>query len=266
MYYLKNKKKIKKMAFDSNKRTNYDYYIINNYEKIIYSFAGIILLFFIGYTFYRSIVISTILAILGLFIPYFMYFYFIRKRKKELNLQFKDLLYSISSGLSAGKSPERTFKEATDELKLLYPLPDTDIIRELSYINRGLEMNETLENLLMDFANRTNIEDIRNFAEVFASCKRTGGNLIEVIRITSNVISDKIEIKREIEISLSEKKFEQKAMCGLMIILVLALSYLSGDYMDIMFTSVQGRIMMTIALALFVISYILGTKIMNIEV
>lgn len=254
------------MAFDLNKRPNYDYYIIGIIEKIIYSLAGIFILFFISYTFYKNIIISTVLSMFGLFLPYFMYPYFIKKRKRELNFQFKDLLYSISSGLGAGKSPEKTFREAQQEMKLLYPLPNTDIIKELGFINRGLDMNETLEKLLYDFALRSNDEDIMSFAEVFISCKRTGGNLIEVIRITSNIISDKIEIKKEIEIGLSEKKFEQKAMCVLMIILVLALSYFSGDYMDIMFTTIKGRIIMTLALILFIASYAVGAKIMDIEV
>jgi len=266
MNYLKNRKKIESMAFDLNKRPNYDYYIISLSEKIIYSLAGIFVLFLIGYTFYKNIFISMFLAAFGLFLPYLMYPYFVKKRKRELNLQFKDLLYSISSGLSAGKSPEMTFREAQQEMKLLYPLPNTDIIKEIGFINTGLAMNETLEKLLYDFGMRSKDEDIMSFAEVFISCKRTGGNLIEAIRIASNVISDKIEIKREIEVSLSEKKFEQKAMCALMIILVLALSYFSGGYMDSMFTTLKGRIIMTLALILFAVSYAAGAKIMDIEV
>jgi len=43
------------------------------------------------------------------------------KRKSELNLQFKDLLYSISASLTAGKSVETAFKEALNDLCILYP-------------------------------------------------------------------------------------------------------------------------------------------------
>jgi len=90
----------------------------------------------------------------------------IEKRKSELNLQFKDLLYSISASLTAGKSVETAFKEALNDLCILYPDPDTYIIREVEYIVRRLEMNETIEDALEDLAKRSHLEDIQNFTDV----------------------------------------------------------------------------------------------------
>jgi tight adherence protein B len=195
-----------------------------------------------------------------------MYKVLLEKRKKNLNTQFKDLLYSLSSSLSAGKSVERAFLEAPEDLKMLYPDEETDIMKELNYIIVGLNVNETIESLLADLAERSGDEDIESFADVFVSCKRTGGNLIDVVRITSNIISDKIEIKREIATGLSEKKYEQKGMCMMMLLLILGLTYMSGDYMEPMFTLTQGRAVMTVALIIFIASYFIGEKILNIKV
>lgn len=270
MNFLKKRKQlqqeIKENAFTENGKPNYDYYVMSKAEKTLYTVLGVILFALVGYTFYRNIIVAVVVGALGIFFPDYMYGVLLKKRKTNLNMQFKDLLYSISSSLSAGKSVERAFLEAPSELKMLYPDEDTDIIRELNYIVNGLGVNDTIEDLLYDLAVRSGDEDIESFADVFVSCKRTGGNLIDVVRITSNIISDKIEIKREIAVGLSEKKFEQKGMCALMLLMILGLTYMSGDYMDPMFTTVQGRIAMTVALIIFIASYFIGEKITNIEV
>lgn len=257
---------IKENAFTENGKTNYAYYVMSKGEKILYSVVGIIIFALLGFTFYRNIIVTLLVGALGLFFPDYMYKILLNRRRKNLNTQFKDLLYSISSSLSAGKSVERAFIEAPADLKMMYPDEETDIIKELNYIINGLSLNATIEELLYDLAERSEDEDIRSFADVFVSCKRTGGNIIEIVRITSNIISDKIEIKREIEVGLSEKKFEHKGMCAMMLLMTLGLSYMSGDYMDAMFTTMQGRIAMTVALILFIVGYIVGEKITDIEV
>lgn len=270
MNFLKKRKalqeEIKANAFTENGKPDYNYYIMPKNEKKFYTVIGMFIFALLGFTFYRNIILCIILAGIGYFFPDYMYPLLVKKRKANLNLQFKDLLYAISSSLSAGKSVERAFVEAPNDMELLYPDEDTDIMRELGYIIRGLADNQTIESLIYDLALRSHDEDIESFADVFVSCKRTGGNLVEVVRITSGIISDKIEIKREIALGLSEKKFEQKGMCVLMIGLILGLTYMSGDYMEPMFSEIGGRIAMTVALILLSISYIVGEKITNIEV
>ncbi|MBQ7264487.1 MAG: type II secretion system F family protein [Firmicutes bacterium] len=270
MNYFKKRKQLKKdiamYAVTENGKTNYAYYVMTKQESFFYTIVGVLLFGLLGFTFYRSIIAVAITGVFGIFFPDYMYKLLLNKRKANLNMQFKDLLYSISSSLSAGRSVETAFMEAPKDLEMLYPNPETDIIKELEYINSGLRLNETIESLLYDFSQRSGDEDIKSFADVFISCKRTGGNLIEVVRITSNIISDKIEIKKDIASGLVEKKFEQKGMCALMLLVILGLSYMSGDYMDPMFTTVQGRIAMTFALLLLIASYFVGERITNIQV
>ena len=121
-------------------------------EKIINIIFAAIIIFFIGFIFYRSIIISLLLCPLGLFYPRIKTKNIITKRKTELNLQFKDLLYSLASSMSAGKSIERAFREALKDLQVLYPSSNAYIIAEIEYIIRKLEMNETIESALSNFA------------------------------------------------------------------------------------------------------------------
>ena len=190
----------------------------------------------------------------------------IEKRKNQLTLQFKDMLYSLSSALSVGKSVETGIRDSLQDLRVMYPDPNTDILREMEYILRGIGMNNTVEEMFAQFGERAHLEDIDNFVDIFVTCKRTGGDLIEVMRSTSNTIGEKIEVKQEINTMISGKKYEFNFMMILPVIMVEFLALTSGDYMDPVFTEPAGIAAMTAAIAIFAVAYVVGSKIMKIDI
>lgn len=245
---------------------DYDIYLMTIKERIFYIIIAALAIYVVGFIFYRSHSISLLLTPLAILYPRIRTKDIIKKRKRELNLQFKEALYALSSSLSAGKSIEMAFRDCLKDLIILYPAPDTYIIREFQYIVIRLDMNETIEDVLMDFANRAHLEDVSNFVDVFATSKRTGGNIIEIIKNTSKVIADKIHIKNDIETMLSEKKLEQKLLNIIPIGLIVILSMNAADYMEPVFNTTFGRAMMTISIILLGIAFIISKKIMDIEV
>lgn len=245
---------------------DYDIYIMRPGEKAKYIALAAMAIFAVGFIFYRSVIFSALLTPLALLYPRFKTREISKKRKTELNIQFRDMLYSLSSSLSAGKSVETAFKEVLRDLAVLYPDPETDIIRETEHIVKRIELNENIEALLADFARRSHIEDIENFADVFQTCKRTGGNIVEVIRNTSNVISDKIEIMQEIDTMLAERKLEQKVLTVLPVLIILLLQITSWDYIQPVYTTGTGRVVMSLALVLFTLAYYLSRRITDISI
>lgn len=251
---------------ENTKPLDYDVYLMSVKEKLGYILIAAVIFFVVGFIFYHHIILSLLLTPFALFYPNMRRKEIIDRRRNELNIQFKDMLYSLSSSLGAGKSIERAFTDVLSDLDILYPDPDSYIIRETEVILRRLEMNETIESALEDFAKRTKLEDIENFIDVFTTCKRMGGNIVEVIKNTSTIITDKIEIKSEIETLLSARKFEQKVLNVMPIGLVLLLTWSAGDYLEPIFTMIQGRIAMTVAIGLLVLSYFVSKKIMGIRI
>jgi tight adherence protein B len=90
--------------------------------------------------------------------------------------------------------------------------------------------------------------------------------MVEVIKNTSNIINDKIEIKEEINTLLSSKKFEQKVLTAMPVLMIVLLSVTAADYMAPVFEKLAGRIIMTVAIAVIVFGYFISKKIMNIKV
>lgn len=175
------------------------------------------------------------------------------------------MLYYLGSSLSAGRSVESAFAQVYSSLKNIYPDDKSDIVRETEIILKRLRTNENIENILKDFANRSGIEEIHHFADVFSVCRRSGGNLIEVVRTTSRMISERIEIKQEIETNLAGKKQEQRILTLSPILMVIFISKMSGEFIQPLFSTEVGRVVMTISLLMIGIGIIISNRIMDIH-
>lgn len=244
---------------------DYDSYIMNFRERLFYISAAVVVIFAVAFVFYRSFILSALLMPLALLYPRLKTRDIIARRKKELNIQFKDMLYSLSSSISAGKTVEAAFREVLKDLAVLYPEPATFILVEVRRIISRLEMNETLESALSDFAMRARLEDVDNFVNVFNICKRSGGNIAEVIKNTSAIINDRIEVGQEVDTLLAERKFEQKVLNIMPILMILLLSASAPDYMSPVFSTGAGRFTMSVSIVLLIAAWFISAKVSDIK-
>ena len=187
------------------------------------------------------------------------------KRKKEIAQEFKDMILAVSTELNAGYSLENSFREAYRDMLSLYG--ETSLIcTELREFFRRMEMGDQLERMLADFADRTEIDEIKDFAEIFSIAKRSGGNLSKMIHRTVTIMREKDETEREIEVLLSGKKFEQKIMGVIPLIIILYLKLGNGGFLKALYHNLTGTVIMSACLSAYVLSYVLAEKIVAIEV
>ncbi len=189
----------------------------------------------------------------------------IKLRRKELNYQFKDALDSLSVALQAGYSVENAVSSCIKDLEKLYKKKD-DILVEFTYIEAQLQVNVPIEELFTDFGNRSDIEDISNFASVFSTAKRSGGDMVEIMQKTARTLGDKIEVKKEIEATISGKKSEQMIMSLMPFAIILYMQVTSPGFLEVLYGNFFGAATMTICLGLYFLAYWLGKKIVDIEV
>lgn len=244
---------------------DYSVYNMSVLEWILYACMAGAILFLAAYIFYQSIILSTIFALFGLLYPKIRRKQIIENRQKKLNLQFKDMLYSLSSAVGAGNSVESAVSVALEDMKQQYNDPNVFIIKELALMKVRLQTNRTVEEVFNDFAERSHLEDIQTFANIFQIAKRTGGNIIDIIRNSTQIIADKIEVSQEIETMLSGQKMEQKVLTIMPFLLVLFMTKTSGGFMDPIFTTALGRIIATISLSVIFLANIWSKKIASIR-
>lgn len=245
---------------------SYAEYNLNVSERIRFLLLCMPGLMTVGYLFYHSVLLSLFVSFLawpglGLYRSHLA-----ERRRRELKEQFRDLLYSVSASVSAGRHMPEALQEACQNMRLIYR-EDSLIVQELDYMVKLMkEYRESEEEILKDFAARTCIEDISDFVDIYLTCRETGGDLIRVLSKTSEIIMDKIAIEKEIHAITVQKRFEAKILTGIPFIILIFLHLVSPDYLSAMYEGAEGRILMTAALGGIGFSYFWGMRLTEIAV
>lgn len=247
------------------KKGFYRHYVFSKKELCTYFLYGIVFLGVVSKTFYDSFYA-------WIFLLPFLYFYLDqkakelqKKRKTKLEDAFRETILSVASNLQAGFSVENSFLEAGKDIELLYGT-ESDMAFELRYLKQQLHTNQTLEMILLGLAERTQVEDIREFAFVFQIAKRTGGDLRQVIMNTANVIRDKGMVRQELETVLAEKKLEKTIMSFIPFCLIGYLSLTAKGYFSPLYHNGVGIGIMTGCFLLYLFACFLMKKILEIEI
>lgn len=220
----------------------------------------------IAYLFYHS----WLLALLGgsLAWPSLRFYrsYREEKRKREMLIQFRDVLYSFSSSFSAGRQMPEALREAEAHLRMIYR-PDAVMIKELNHTATGILESRAMEaDLLNAFAQRSQLEDIDNFIDIYLTCRKTGGDLVNMVAKASEIILEKISIEQEIYLLTAQKRLEVKILTSIPIVMILFLHLASPDYLSVLYTGISGRLLMTLALGGIGGSYLWSMKLIDIRV
>ena len=261
---------------------NYKVYTFSKAEKLLYSVLAFAVGAFVGYLFYGGIgvdedgapttltyILNTVIMVLvgTLAVRFYLP---IRKeqlrvaRQNKLKAQFRDMLEALSTSLSAGKNVQESFAGIYEDLKNQYE-EGAFILNELEVINSGIVNGIGIEEMLADFGRRSGCDDIEDFAGVFEICFRKGGNIKDTIRSTYDILSDKMSTAEEIETIVTGSKSEQSMMLVMPVVLVALIKFSSPDFAA-NFVTPAGLASTTIALALFVVSYLVSRAVLNIKV
>lgn len=243
--------------------TNYRIYEYSLLEKILYAITGFIAVFVVGYIFYESIIMSCIAGVIGAiaFLP-IRRNTIIKKRNDTLQKQFRDFLESLSISIGVGKNMRGALETASEELTLQYSA-QSFIVEEVELILTGINDRYDVKDLFNDLAQRTNIEDVQEFADVFNACYSRGIDIKSVINKTVKVINEKSDIKMDITTMITAKKTEQNAISFMPIVFVAIIKTMGGEMIDL--SSAVGRIASTISILIFVASFFISKKILDIK-
>lgn len=189
----------------------------------------------------------------------------LRKRKWELNLAFKDALVCLENSLAVGYSPESSVREAVKHLDQLYGR-EHQICREFRRMAKQLDLGTGMEEVFFEFGRRSEVEDIKQLADIFAIVKRTGGNLSQVLRQTGSVLQGKIELKRELHTVIAAKRMEFQIMCVVPYGILLYLKLCAPAMSKALYHNLFGVLFMWGVLAAYFGLKLLGEHIIRGEV
>ena len=246
-------------------KKNYWQQDIRRRDYLLATLVGVLAILMISYLFYGTCLCAILLS------PYLIYFLkswekqWIEKRKNMFQLQFKEAVQALATALNVGYSVENAMREVLKDLQVIYK-KDELIIREFRYMVRQLDVNFTIEKVLQEFSERTKEEDVQTFVTIFVMAKRSGGDMIGIIRNTVQQMSEKADIRREIGTIIASKKLEFKVMSAIPFGMIGYMKFSFSEFMGILYGNVAGVAIMTICFLGYVIAYEAGKRIVEIEV
>ena len=253
------------LKIQENLIADYNVYYLTIEDLINGATNALLYAILISIAFYNSIVILIISVPIAIVFPFFIKDDYIKKRKDKLLNEFKDFLRILKSFLEASYSVENSFMLSVRELTMLYG-KESLMVKELKSMISKLKINKPIDEVFRKFAEKTHMEDIMDFSEVFLISKLHGGNISKIIGNTINVINDKIEVKIEIETVTASKRFEQKMMNLLPFFIIIYMNISSSAFLKPLYTTIEGRLLMTFALVVYFFSIKVSKKILEIEV
>ncbi len=206
-----------------------------------------------------------------LFAPFFILFikaaasYKTSRRKQELTDQFLRALISVSTSLSAGISPENAFIMAASDMDKLYGTKSV-ISLHLRVINSRVAMGQRLESALSDFAGRTHIPEIEDFAVVFRVAKEKGADFSAVISSCAQIMENRRDSENEARVLIRAKQYEQRVMCIIPPGILTYLRMSSGSFIGVLYHNAKGIAIMTACLVTYVLAVYLAERIGDVSV
>jgi tight adherence protein B len=188
---------------------------------------------------------------------------YIKAAKRRIRACFLDFLICLEPLLKTCGTFSGAFTEAVADYGRFHG--KDDISRILGSAANEFMINKPTGEILWRLASKLDIDDARLFAGSMAICESTGGDAVEIIERTTELLVGNTRLICDINTSLSGKLFEQKVITAMPFILLGMFRAVSSSYLEPLYTTAYGRIIMTAAGTLFLAQWSLGKKIADIR-
>ena len=261
-YKNPNKKHVENRGVFGN-ATDYHVYHMTLSDIVMGFLKGFALGGAIVFIFFRAmsatLIIGVISGVIGIFVHKKR---LLAKRYEVLLDQFKDLLEALATSYSSGRNSVEAFGDAYKDLSHIYP-EDAYIMVEVGNVLAGVQNNQTIETMLRDFGERSGLEDISSFTDVFVETGRQGGNMTKVIGDARILINEKIDTEREIRMITHNSKVEFDIMMCIPFFILLIIN--SDSSMSIVENTHANIVIKIVVLSIFGIAYLLAKKMLTVK-
>ncbi len=188
----------------------------------------------------------------------------IEKRKGELKKQFLSAVEFLADYLRSGYSVENGLKNSVKELETMYG-KESDIVTEWNKVSVEMSVGKTPEDSFQDLGMRSRISEIIDFALLFSLVKRSGGQIAVVIRSYADTISQEFLVEEQLKTMIASKKFEQRVMDLMPVLILLYVKFSSPDLIAALYTTLIGRVVAVISLGAYFFGIYWGEKLTDIH-
>ncbi len=181
------------------------------------------------------------------------------RRMSALIRQLPEALDLMSRGLKVGHPLNATIASVAADM-------NDPIATEFGVMVDQISYGDDLVNAFMDFADRTELEDVRYLSVSVAIQAGTGGNLAQVLGTLAKVIRDRITMRKRIQAISSEGRLTSNFLSLLPVLIFVSTSVSSPDYYAGVSTDPLFKPFAVVILTLVVFNYLVMRRLVSFKI
>ena len=235
------------------------------YIIIAVGLGPMLLLAFLGFFFTYSmsgfilVLVISVFGFIGWFLPKVVLGFLYHRRLEKFDEQLIDALGMLSNSIQAGLS-------LLQGLQVIVKNMPNPIAQEFALVLSEHSLGTTLDDALINLANRVPSEDLGMVVNSITILRETGGNLSETFDTTTNTIRERKKINGKIKAMTSMGIAQGTMMIGFPYVLAFAFYSLNPNGMKLFVTTKLGWLLIIAALILQGIGAYVIKKIVTIDI
>lgn len=185
--------------------------------------------------------------------------FLVKRRRKKFDQQLPDALTTLAGSLRAGRSVGQAMEALSREL--------TDPMgRELRKIVAEIRLGRPMQEVLTDAADRIDSSDFRWAVLAMQIQSEVGGNLAELLDQVAETMRERSRMKGEVKALTAEGRASALMLVIMVPALGLVMWTMNPTYMEPLFTTSTGRIMLGISAVMIGGGYAWMNSMVKIDV
>ena len=204
-------------------------------------------------------IFAVLIGVPMFYFPMFWLRYKARKRRNMFDDQLPDVLQGISSSLKAGHS----FNQALNAMIKDSPNPTAE---EFSRVMTEARLGMPLEDALQHMADRMGSADF-DFAVTTVNIQRTvGGSLADILQMVGDTVRNRQQFRKKVKALSSMGTMSAYVLLGMPIFIGLALTLINPRYMEPLFYSSTGHMLLAAGVFSMTLGYFACMKVVSIKI
>lgn len=172
--------------------------------------------------------------------------------------EFNDLTIVLITGLQSGKSLENILLKLCDEESLNNWEQFSFMRMSLGSWREKLALGERGTAFFKSLGKESGIQEIENFSDLLHCCSVHGSSQVEVIRMFHHYLREQRIMSKRIEVVITQKRLEHQLVGVAPLVFLAYLRATTSDFLEPLYTTFSGRLIMTFALATLIGMWYLG--------
>jgi tight adherence protein B len=198
-------------------------------------------------------------AAAGYMLPAVVVWHRTRQRLGRLDEQLVDAMMLMAGGLRAGYSFLQGAEAVVREM-------DPPIRDEFGRLLQDLRIGVNIDEALTTLARRAGSEEFDMMVTAVLVQRQSGGNLAEILDTIAHTIRERMRIRREVQTLTAQERMSSYVVGALPIVAFTWLTFINPDYLNLLFGTTSGRMLLGGAVGLELIGFYIIRRIIDIKV